>query len=137
MVYQRQPPVERLIDFIAKFAASFLDSQKENKPSEEKQMSPTSSDSEDEEMNPFVVKIFDYCLEVFCQDSMIRMINTQFLILRLKRWIIYAAFLQHHDANDKAVRFRLCQLINQLLSNMGEEAQIDDSLYDRQVEIPT
>ena len=85
MVYQRQPPVERLIDFIAKFAASFLDSQKENKPSEEKQMSPTSSDSEDEEMNPFVVKIFDYCLEVLCQDSMIRMINTQFLILRLKR----------------------------------------------------
>lgn len=39
--------------------------------------------------------------------------------------------LQSHKANDKAVRFRVCQLINKVLNNLGEEAQIDDELYDR------
>lgn len=43
----------------------------------------------------------------------------------------YFDVLQSHKANDKAVRFRVCQLVNKLLNNLGEEAQIDDDLYDR------
>ncbi|KAL5022801.1 hypothetical protein ScPMuIL_001956 [Solemya velum] len=39
--------------------------------------------------------------------------------------------LQSHNATDRAVRFRCCQMINKLLSNLGENAQIDDDLYDR------
>ncbi|XP_060066514.1 condensin complex subunit 3-like [Ylistrum balloti] len=39
--------------------------------------------------------------------------------------------LQVHSAKDKAIRFRCCQMINKLLSNLGEQAQIDDDLYDK------
>ena len=38
---------------------------------------------------------------------------------------------QSHSAKDRGVRFRCCQLINKLLTNLGEDAQIDDELYDR------
>ena len=34
-----------------------------------------------------------------------------------------------HGARDRAVRFRACQLVNKLLNNMGEDADIDDDLY--------
>ncbi|XP_064083771.1 condensin complex subunit 3-like [Macrobrachium nipponense] len=37
--------------------------------------------------------------------------------------------LNSHEANSQAVRFRVCQLINKILNNMGEEAVIDDELY--------
>ena len=40
-------------------------------------------------------------------------------------------YLQHHNANDKAVRFRCCQLVNKLLVFLGDDAQIDDDLYDK------
>ena len=39
--------------------------------------------------------------------------------------------LDSHDAKDKAVRFRVCQLINKLLNNMGDDAVIDDDLAER------
>ena len=39
--------------------------------------------------------------------------------------------LQSHSAKDRGVRFRCCQLVNKLLTNLGEDAQIDDELYDR------
>ena len=38
---------------------------------------------------------------------------------------------QSHEANSNAVRFRVCQLINKLLGNMPENAQIDDDLFDK------
>lgn len=39
--------------------------------------------------------------------------------------------LQSHDANSHAVRFRTCQLVNKILRNMPENAQIDDELFDK------
>ncbi|ELT89300.1 hypothetical protein CAPTEDRAFT_225765 [Capitella teleta] len=44
---------------------------------------------------------------------------------------LFDFLLEHHGACDKAVRFRCCQIINKLLSNLGDDAQIDDDLYDR------
>ncbi|XP_033756629.1 LOW QUALITY PROTEIN: condensin complex subunit 3-like [Pecten maximus] len=44
---------------------------------------------------------------------------------------VFTFLLQVHSAKDKAVRFRCCQMINKLLSNLGENAQIDDDLYDK------
>jgi len=38
--------------------------------------------------------------------------------------------VQNHKARDKAVRFRICQLINHLFQNLGDDAAIDDSLYE-------
>ncbi|XP_071828621.1 condensin complex subunit 3-like [Apostichopus japonicus] len=39
--------------------------------------------------------------------------------------------LLSHNANDRAVRFRVCQMLNKLLNSLGEDAQIDDELYNR------
>ena len=39
--------------------------------------------------------------------------------------------MQSHNANDRGVRFRVCQLINKLLNSMGENMQIDEELYDK------
>ena len=39
--------------------------------------------------------------------------------------------LQSHNACEQGVRYRCCQMVNKLLYRMGDEAQIDDDLYDR------
>ncbi|KAJ8000447.1 hypothetical protein DPEC_G00180220 [Dallia pectoralis] len=44
---------------------------------------------------------------------------------------IFNFLLESHKANSHAVRFRVCQLINKLLGSLGENAQIDDDLFDR------
>jgi len=42
--------------------------------------------------------------------------------------------LDNHDAADKTIRFRLCQIVNLCLESLGEEAELDDDLYDRLLE---
>ena len=44
---------------------------------------------------------------------------------------VFNFLLDSYEANDKAVRFRVCQLINKLLNHMGNDATIDDDLADR------
>ena len=44
---------------------------------------------------------------------------------------IFTFLLDSYDAKDKAVRFRVCQLINKILNNMDDDAIIDDDLADR------
>lgn len=89
VVYNREPAVERTIDFIAKFVTSL------SKPAPDGE-----NQASDDESNPLLLKLFDF-------------------------------LLQHHNAAERAVRFRACQLITKLLANMGEEATIDDALYER------
>ncbi|MBN3309460.1 CND3 protein, partial [Amia calva] len=90
IVYKREPAVENVIDFVAKFATSF------DVPAD----TDESVEDEDEDDNPFLSYLFGFLLE-------------------------------SHDASSHAVRFRVCQLVNKLLANMGENAQIDDDLFDR------
>uniref|UniRef100_H3BDF7 Non-SMC condensin I complex subunit G n=1 Tax=Latimeria chalumnae TaxID=7897 RepID=H3BDF7_LATCH len=90
VVYKREPTVERVIDFAAKFATTFKQLEGENDNKED----------EEEEESPFLNYLFDF-------------------------------LLKSHKANSHAVRFRVCQLINKLLGNMPENAQIDDELFDR------
>jgi len=54
------------------------------------------------------------------------------LLLRLSTSCCLWCFVcvQNHKARDKAVRFRVCQLINRLFQNLGDDAAIDDSLYE-------
>ncbi|OWK06957.1 NCAPG [Cervus elaphus hippelaphus] len=87
VVYKREPAVERVIEFAAKFVTSFHQSDMEN-------------DEEEEEDGG----ILNYLLTFL---------------------------LKSHEANSNAVRFRACQLINKLLGNMPENAQIDDDLFDK------
>ncbi|XP_071948625.1 condensin complex subunit 3-like [Antedon mediterranea] len=43
---------------------------------------------------------------------------------------LFKFLLKHHNVRDRAVRFRVCQLINKLLVAMKEDAQIDEDLFD-------
>ncbi|XP_031571204.1 condensin complex subunit 3-like [Actinia tenebrosa] len=43
---------------------------------------------------------------------------------------MFKFLLDCHDAKDKGVRFRSCQLINKLLNNMDDDASIDDDIAD-------
>ncbi|XP_054438218.1 condensin complex subunit 3 [Pteronotus mesoamericanus] len=85
VVYKREPVVERVIEFAAKFVTSFHQADEE--------------DDEEEDGG-----ILDY---------------------------LFTFLLKSHEANSNAVRFRVCQLINKLLGNMPENAQIDDDLFDK------
>ncbi|XP_016055237.1 PREDICTED: condensin complex subunit 3 isoform X1 [Miniopterus natalensis] len=85
VVYKREPVVERVIEFAAKFVTSFHQSDVE--------------DDEEEDTG---------LLNYLC-----------------------TFLLKSHEANSNAVRFRVCQLINKLLGNMPENAQIDDDLFDK------
>lgn len=96
----KQPNVERALNFAAKFAVTKKSEDDETKQKNKEIENPEKDDDdeEEEEADPFLIKLF------------------QFL-------------LNNHEANSQDVRFRVCQMINKLLNNMGEEAVIDDDLY--------
>lgn len=95
VVFNREPAVERVIDFAAKYATL-----KDHRIPQVQKNGQGSDDEEDSATNIFLDFIFTFLL-----DS--------------------------HEAKDKAVRFRVCQLINKLLNNMDDDAVIDDDLADR------
>ncbi|XP_030848405.1 condensin complex subunit 3-like isoform X1 [Strongylocentrotus purpuratus] len=88
VIFKRESAVERTLDFVAKFAASFAVNEEEGK------------ENQPDADNTFLTFLFDF-------------------------------LLKSHNGRDRAVRFRACQMINKLLTSLGEEAQIDDDLYDR------
>ncbi|NXK94704.1 CND3 protein, partial [Formicarius rufipectus] len=87
IIYRREPAVEQVINFAAKFVTSFYQTEKED-------------DSEEGEDNLLLNYVFKF-------------------------------LLASHKANSHAVRFRTCQLVNKILGNMPENAQIDDDLFDK------
>ncbi|NXP04490.1 CND3 protein, partial [Thinocorus orbignyianus] len=86
IIYRREPAVEQVIDFVAKFVTSFY-------------QEDGSEEGEDEE-NLLLTYVFNF-------------------------------LLKSHNANSHAVRFRTCQLVNKILGNLPENAQIDDDLFDK------
>ncbi|XP_039920395.1 condensin complex subunit 3 isoform X2 [Hirundo rustica] len=88
IIYRREPAVEQVINFAAKFVTSFYQTEKED------------SSEEREEDNLLLNYVFKFLLE-------------------------------SHDANSHAVRFRTCQLVNKILRNMPDNAEIDDDLFDK------
>ncbi|GFR80137.1 condensin complex subunit 3 [Elysia marginata] len=44
---------------------------------------------------------------------------------------LFNFLLDVNSAKERAIRFRVCQLVTHLLRDLGEGAQIDDELYDR------
>ncbi|XP_045585282.2 condensin complex subunit 3 isoform X1 [Procambarus clarkii] len=91
----KQPAVERTLNFVAKFATT---RKEEKETSDEQEDKEQEQDEEEEEADPFLVNLIQY-------------------------------LLKNHEANSQAVRYRVCQLINKILNYMGEEAVIDDELY--------
>ncbi|PKU33460.1 condensin complex subunit 3 [Limosa lapponica baueri] len=90
IIYKREPAVEQVIDFVAKFVTSFYQMEKED----------GSEEGEEDEDNLLLNYVFNF-------------------------------LLKSHNANSHAVRFRTCQLVNKILGNMPENAQIDDDLFDK------
>ncbi|NWV45589.1 CND3 protein, partial [Daphoenositta chrysoptera] len=88
IIYRREPAVEQVINFAAKFVTSFCHVEEED------------GSEEREEDNLLLNYVFKFLLE-------------------------------SHDANSHAVRYRTCQLINKILGNMPENAEIDDDLFDK------
>ncbi|XP_014744494.1 PREDICTED: condensin complex subunit 3 [Sturnus vulgaris] len=88
IIYKREPAVEQVINFAARFVTSFYQMEKED------------GSEEGEEDNLLLNYVFKFLLE-------------------------------SHDANSHAVRFRTCQLVNKILGNMPENAEIDDDLFDK------
>ncbi|XP_066489024.1 condensin complex subunit 3 [Tiliqua scincoides] len=87
IIYKREPAVEQVINFAAKFVVSLYD--------------PENADVEEEEVeNSLLHYLFNFLLKA-------------------------------HNASSNAVRFRVCQLINKLLGNLPENAQIEDELFDQ------
>ncbi|XP_019732206.1 condensin complex subunit 3 [Hippocampus comes] len=103
IVYKREPTVENVIEFAARFATSFQSPPKadeEEKKEADDDDDNTDDDDDDDDDHPFLSFLFNFLLE-------------------------------SHKANSHAVRFRVCQLINKMLGSMAENAQIDDDLFDR------
>ncbi|XP_072719489.1 condensin complex subunit 3 isoform X1 [Ciconia boyciana] len=88
IIYRREPAVEQVINFVARFVTSFSQVEKED------------GSDEEEGDNLLLNYVFNFLLE-------------------------------SHNANSHAVRFRTCQLVNKILGNMPENAQIDDDLFDK------
>ncbi|XP_063257762.1 condensin complex subunit 3 [Prinia subflava] len=88
IIYRREPAVEQVINFAARFVTSFYQTEKED------------GSEEEEEDNLLLNYVFKFLLE-------------------------------SHDASSHAVRFRTCQLVNKILGNMPENAEIDDDLFDK------
>lgn len=42
-----------------------------------------------------------------------------------------AHLLAHHDAKDKAVRYRVCQMLGKILDALPEDAELDDELFEQ------
>ncbi|TNN69357.1 Condensin complex subunit 3 [Liparis tanakae] len=101
IVYKREPTVENVMEFVARFATSFQSPPK-TEDDEDRPQTEEEEDEEDdtEDDHPFLSFLFNFLLE-------------------------------SHKASSHAVRFRVCQLINKLLGSMAENAQIDDDLFDR------
>ncbi|XP_071089919.1 condensin complex subunit 3-like isoform X1 [Haliotis cracherodii] len=106
IVFKREAAVERTIDFVAKFVASTAKQQQQDQQQQDQQQDGTGDKGNEDAAET--------------KDE-----SNKFLLT------ILDFLLQSHSAKERGVRFRCCQLINKLLSNLGDEAQIDDELYDK------
>lgn len=97
IVFKREPAVERVIDFVAKFVPSLRKTEKGGGDALARDCDNEQEDSVAQ--NRLLQEMFDF-------------------------------LLSSHSARDRGVRFRCCQLVNKLLTNLGEDAQIGDELYD-------
>ena len=91
---------------MAKFACSFLDKDKPEAGEEEQDKDKEEDKSKEEE-------------DKEAED------------LPLFLYRLFAWLLDHHEVEGADARLRVCQLINKLLKYMGEEAAIDDDLYNK------
>lgn len=105
--FKNEPSVERVMDFIANYAIYLTHLKNKEKLKEKKgdstkifSSSEGSDDDDEEEL-----------MEPFLLKC-------------------FGFFIDHHNARDKAVRLRCCQMVNKLLNLLGDQAAIDEELCD-------
>lgn len=64
IVYKREPAVENVIEFVARFATSFQSPPKTNEEGEQQQEEEEEEDDDAEDDHPFLSFIFNFLLEV-------------------------------------------------------------------------
>lgn len=89
VVFTREPAVERVMEFAARFGALFAETSEEDEEEEP-----------EEDKDNFYLYLFDFLLE-------------------------------NHVAQGKSVRFRVCQLVKQLLHVVPRDAALDEDLVER------
>ena len=87
LVLKREPAVERLVEFVAKFSVSVA----VKKPARSEDDSSSDDEEEEEEMD-----------ETLCQNDFFHILLHQ--------------LMEYLDAKEKSVRFRSCQLISKMLT---------------------
>ena len=93
IVFKREPAVERAIDFICKFSASLCT---QNKPEQEGEKEEKEAKEDDQDMHPFLLKLFQVLLQVvfcfFCYRSV--ELETSYYCLNLS-WPRAGRYLFH------------------------------------------
>lgn len=93
LVLKREPAVERLVEFIAKFAVAVAPKRQAREAEDEEEESSTSDSEEDDECN---------------QHNFLH--------------ILIANLMNFLEAKDKAVRFRTCQIFSKIFSYMFSDS---------------
>ncbi len=148
-VFQKNPNIDRSIDFIAKFASNPTANQNLNQSTMDQTVieprqtrnkaNATTSDQtttdttiankteitmeEDEEFeNEFLTSLIDWLIDVS--------IYVYLVLVRTER-VSFVSYLQTSKANGDVVRYRSCHILAKLMGAISNEQFIDEDLYDR------
>ncbi|TRY70433.1 hypothetical protein TCAL_09294 [Tigriopus californicus] len=103
---ERTPYVDRCLELACRFVTSFLPTKKAKSASDNEETAK-GEDEDDEEEDDDLVELPP-------------------LMHRLIHWL-----LDHHEVEGSSARWRICLMLNRLLKLLGEEASIDDELYQK------
>ena len=69
MVFEREPAVERFLEFVAKFATSLKNDDGDHAKDEDTNGNEMSQTKADDDIHQFLLKLFDFCLKVIDWSS--------------------------------------------------------------------
>ena len=98
---------EKIFEVVCQFATSFLHENKENVENDEDRDKKNKSKNESMDEDDHLVELPPFLRQLF-------------------DWL-----LDHHEVESSGARLKVCLLVNRLLKLLGEEAEIDDELYQK------
>lgn len=119
-IYDRCNDVDHCLGFVAKVCCRLCDeNMSQRKPvANGHDLNDTESDAEDDELHPFVMKLFEFLIKVGCKtDHIVSSLSYSY------------KFFQVSDSQDKAVRLRSCQFIGILLRSLN--VNISEALFSK------
>ncbi len=98
---------EKIIDVVCRFATSFLDDVEKNKADESEVDKGRSPSTVNDDFEDTIIELPASFRQFF-------------------DWL-----LDHHENGESAARLKVCIMVNRLLHLLGQEASIDDELYEK------